>query len=126
MAAEDEDFRAGFYGDEFTRFDDWGEQSVRGMLSSGKMAPKDLVAALVWLGEKDRLAISTQARALAAAETAAAAAVVQASAATRQAETAVRQAIIARNANKLGMIAIAISVIWPLVLIVIAGALHSK
>jgi hypothetical protein len=58
VVSEDEDFRAGFYGEAFGRFDGWGEKSVRWMLSSGKLVPKDREAALVWLGERDSCAIS--------------------------------------------------------------------
>jgi hypothetical protein len=118
MAAEDRDFSAGFYGEAFGRFEKLGENSVRWMLSSGEIVPKDREAALVWLGERDRRAISTQARALAAAEAEAAAAVEQAAAAVKQAAAAVKQAEIAArlarsapNANRLAITAIVISAI---------------
>jgi hypothetical protein len=104
MAAEDQDFSAGFYGEAFGRFEELGENSVRWMLSSGEIVPKDREAALVWLGEWDRRAISTQARALAAAEAEAAAAV-------KQAEIAARLARRAPNANRLAITAIVISAI---------------
>ena len=114
MASEDEDFRAGFYAEAFGRFEEWGENSVARMLTSGEMVPKDREAALVWLGERDRRAISAQARAVAAAEAAAGAAVAQAEMATWQANSA-------RNANRLAIIAIIISVILG----VIGIATHS-
>jgi hypothetical protein len=58
MAAEDEDLKAGFYGEAFERFEKWGETSVRWRLSSGELVPKDREAALVWLGERDSREIS--------------------------------------------------------------------
>jgi hypothetical protein len=125
MPAEGDDFRAGYYGEQFARFEEWGETSVRAMLSSGQIVPGDREAALVWLGDRDRLAISTQARALAAAEAEAAAAIEQAVAAVRQADAADKQAAAAvaeaeaaarlassaPTANRLAIIAIVISAI---------------
>ncbi|MBW4093406.1 MAG: hypothetical protein HIU82_20240 [Proteobacteria bacterium] len=95
---------SGFYEEAFVRFEEWGEHSVARKLFSGEIAPKNREAALVWLGERDKRAISTQARAVAVAEAAAAAAV-------KQAEIAARLANSARNANRLAIIAIVISLI---------------
>jgi hypothetical protein len=47
MTAEDNDFTAGFYKEAFARFEELGENSVRWMLSSGEIVPKDREAALV-------------------------------------------------------------------------------
>ncbi len=126
MATEEEEFKDGFYGDKFARFEGLGENSVRLMLSSGEILPGEREAALVWLGERGARAISAQARATAAAEATAArataaaeataaraiaAAEAAAAAAVAQTEIAARQANSARNANWLAIIAIAISVI---------------
>lgn len=115
MASDDEDFRAGFYGEAFGRFEELGENSVARMLSSGEIVTKDREAALVWLGERERRSISAQARVVAAAETAAAAAV-------EQAKINARLANGTRNANRLATIAIIISVISVIVNI----AIHSR
>ena len=37
---EDAEFSAGFYGEQFARFDELGEDSVRRLLFSGGIAPK--------------------------------------------------------------------------------------
>ena len=115
MATEEEEFKDGFYGDKFARFEGLGENSVRLMLSSGEILPGEREAALVWLGERGARAISAQARATAAAEATAARAIAAAeaaaAAAVAQTEIAARQANSARNANWLAIIAIAISVI---------------
>jgi hypothetical protein len=108
MATEDDDFRIGYYGEAFKRFEELGETTVRWMFSHNKIVPQDWQAASVWLEAKERRTISTQERALAAAETEAAAAVKQAKIAARS----------AANAKWLAITAIVISAITVAVAVI--------
>lgn len=51
---EDTEFEAGFYEEQFKRFDEWGKDSVLLKLSSGDMPAQLQEAARIWLKRKER------------------------------------------------------------------------
>jgi hypothetical protein len=57
---EDAEFSAGFYADEFARFDQQGEDLVMRLLVSGNILPQDREAALIWLAPKAREAAAAR------------------------------------------------------------------
>ena len=48
----DRDFDEGFYGEQFARFEEWGEDAALTLLRTGGIVPQDRDAVLVWLGRK--------------------------------------------------------------------------
>lgn len=57
---EEAEFEAGFYGDEFARFEALGEASTSRLLFSGGLAAPSREAALIWLGRKSREAAAAR------------------------------------------------------------------
>jgi hypothetical protein len=60
MTAHEADFTAGYYDEAFTRFDGLGEDTVSLQLAAGDIDAKDREAALIWLGNKMRLAAASR------------------------------------------------------------------
>jgi hypothetical protein len=48
----DRDYEEGFYGEQFARFEESGEEAVLRLMCKGDILPQDRQAVLVWLGRK--------------------------------------------------------------------------